>query len=228
VRSRLSDRSVLILLLAVPLWLLAGCASSKAVRPSDVQHGPSGLKRIAVVSFERLTPSDASRSAGMPIGGTVLPACESSDRADAVVQELFLDRLERMATVSVIPPYQNEFLYRKLREDDPRLPGVAKLVRLGKALEADGVAAGYVSCFRERVGYAYSVQRPASVTFGIYLIRVRDGEIVWGGVYDKTQQSFTENLLQASTFFRRGMKWVTAAELAEDGVDELLKSFPTP
>jgi hypothetical protein len=64
------------------------------------------------------------------------------------------------------------------------------------------------------------------VTFGIYMIQSSDGDLVWGRIYDKTQQSFSENVLQASTFFSRGLKWVTAAELAEDGVEEMLKTFP--
>ena len=92
--------------------------------------------------------------------------------------------------------------------------------------EADGIVVGYVYRFRERKGYPYSVKRPASVAFEIHLVRVKDGAIVWRGNFDKTQTSLMENLLQMSWFFREGGQWVTAEELAREGVERLLDTYP--
>lgn len=187
---------------------------------------PVVLKRLAVVSFEKLESGDASRMARCPVCGTVYTTCELPQSADLTVQEFFLGKLEQSRNFSVIPPYQSDLVYQKVKSENARAPVSQQLQMTGQALGVDGVVAGYVSCFRERVGYKYSAQRPASVTFGIYLIRVSDGELAWGSMYEKTQQSLSENVLQASTFFSRGLQWVTAAELAEDGVEELLKTFP--
>jgi TolB-like protein len=205
--------------------VLIGCASSTSVRP-ETGKAPVIPKKIAVVPFEKLTSDDGSRVARCPVSGTVFSTCALPQNAEAIVQDFFLQRLEKSGRFVVIPPYQSDNVYRKVKIDYEKASVAEQLQRTGKALEVDAVVIGYVSCFRERVGYAFSAERPASVTFGIYLIQVSDGELVWGRVYDRTQQSFSENVLQSSTFFRRGLRWVTAAELAEDGVDELMKTFP--
>ncbi|MGE5789632.1 MAG: hypothetical protein ACM33C_02080 [Syntrophaceae bacterium] len=211
--------------LCILMPVLIGCASSTSVRPETGKE-PVVPKKIAVVPFEKLTSDDGSRVARCPVGGTFYATCALPQNAEAVVQDLFLQRLEKSGKYAVIPPYQSDTVYRKVRIDYEKASVTEQLQRTGKALEVDAIVIGYVSCFRERVGYAYSAERPASVTFGIYMIQSSDGELVWGRIFDKTQQSFSENVLQSSTFFSRGLKWVTAAELAEDGVDELLKTFP--
>lgn len=219
---------ILIALIAAFCFLvpvLMGCASSTPVRPETGKE-PAVPKKIAVVAFEKLASDDGSRVARCPVGGTVFNTCALPQNAEGLVQEYFLHRLEKSGKFAVIPPYQSDSVYRKVKIDNEKASATQQLQMVGKALEVDAVVIGYVSCFRERVGYAYSAERPASVTFGIYMIQSSDGDLVWGRIYDKTQQSFSENVLQSSTFFSRGLKWVTAAELAEDGVEEILKTFP--
>ena len=218
--------SAITFILCIVLITFFGCASSTSVRPTESGKEPVVPKKIAVVPFEKLTSDDGSRVARCPVGGTVYSTCALPQNAEVLVQELFLQALEKSVKASVIQPYQSDPVYRKVKSDNPNASVMQQLQITGKALEVDGVIIGYVSCIRERVGYAYSVERPASVTFGIYMIQSSDGDLVWGRIYDKTQQSFSENILQASTFFSRGLKWVTAQELAEDGVNELLKTFP--
>ena len=219
---------ILIALIAAFCFLvpvLMGCASSTPVHPETGKE-TAVPKKIAVVAFEQLASDDGSRVARCPVGGTVFNTCALPQNAKGLVQEYFLQRLEKSGKFAVIPPYQSDSVYRKVKIDNEKASATQQLQMVGKALEVDAVVIGYVSCFRERVGYAYSAERPASVTFGIYMIQSSDGDLVWGRIYDKTQQSFSENVLQSSTFFSRGLKWVTAAELAEDGVDEILKTFP--
>jgi hypothetical protein len=187
---------------------------------------PVVLKKLAVVSFEKLESGDSSRTARCPVCGTVYTTCELPRNADLLVQEFFVGKLEQSGKFAILPPYQSDLVYQRIKGENLKAAVTQQLQMTGRALGVDGVVAGYVSCFRERVGYKYSAERPASVTFGVYLIRVSDGEMVWGNIYDKTQQSLSENVLQASTFFSRGLKWVTATELAEDGVEEILKTFP--
>ena len=219
-------RFALFAALCILMPVLTGCASSTPVRTAEAGKEPAVPKKIAVVPFETLTSDDGSRVARCPVGGTFYATCALPQNVEVLVQDLFLQKLEKSGKPAVIPPYQSDPVYRKVKGDNPNAPVTQQLQMTGKALEVDAIVIGYVSCFRERVGYAYSAERPASVTFGIYMIQSSDGDLVWGRIYDKTQQSFSENVLQASTFFSRGLKWVTAAELAEDGVDEILKTFP--
>ena len=219
-------RFALFAVLCIFLPVLIGCASSTPVRTVQSGKEPVVLNKLVVVSFEKLMSGDSSRAARCPVGGTFFTTCDLPQNAALTVQEYFLGKMEKSGKFTIIPPYQSDIVYQKVKGENPKEAVTRQLQMTGKALGADGVVAGYVSCFRERVGYTYSAERPASITFGVYLIRATDGEIVWGSVYDKTQQSLSENILQASTFFSRGLKWVTAAELAEDGVEEMLKTFP--
>ena len=61
--------------------------------------------------------------------------------------------------------------------------------KAGAELEADGVIVGFVYRYRERVGYNYAAEKPASIFFEIQLFRSNDGALVWKGIFDKTQTS---------------------------------------
>lgn len=102
------------------------------------------------------------------------------------------------------------------------------LVDIGKSVKADAVMIGTIYRFRERVGAALGVDSPASVAFAIELIRVADGRIIWRRPFDETQQSLDENLLNIGKFFSRRGKWVTAEELATEGLEEMMKTLPKP
>ena len=202
----------------------AACASEKDRLRTDAEKAV--LKRIAIVPFQRLAPDDSSsRAVRCPICGTVYPACELPQNAEMVVQDVFVEEFSAHKQWTLIPMDRVSAVYNRISSQDLKDTPAEELSKVGKELEADGVVIGYVSCFRERKGYALSAERPASVTFGVYLVRAGDGAMVWGKIFDKTQQSLMENLFQASTFFKRP-KWLTARELAEEGVEEILKSYP--
>jgi len=50
--------------------------------------------------------------------------------------------------------------------------------------------------------------------------------MVWKGVFDKTQKSLMENVLGASYFVKDRGRWLTAKELAGQGMTDVLKGFP--
>jgi hypothetical protein len=100
------------------------------------------------------------------------------------------------------------------------------LKKVGNELETEGIIVGYVYRYRERMGYPYSAEKPASVAFEIHLVRVSDGVIVWKGIFDKTQKSLMENIFQIASFVKERGQWVTAKELATEGIDAILEKFP--
>jgi hypothetical protein len=97
---------------------------------------------------------------------------------------------------------------------------------MGKELKADFVMLGILFRFEERVGSSLGVEKPASVAFDLHLFRLRDGVRVWDGKFDETQKPLFDNLLQTGSFIRRKAQWLTAAELAEVGMEEMLKKLP--
>jgi hypothetical protein len=99
-------------------------------------------------------------------------------------------------------------------------------IKVGKGLEADFIFIGYLFRYEERIGSSLGVERPASVSFDLHLFRLRDEKMVWMGKFDETQRPLSENLFKIGSFVRRKGSWLTAAELASVGMDEMLRKLP--
>ncbi|MBW1649666.1 MAG: hypothetical protein JRJ44_03105 [Deltaproteobacteria bacterium] len=102
---------------------------------------------------------------------------------------------------------------------------LASLLRRGKTARADIVLAGYIYRFEDRVGADYAVDSPASVTFHIYIIDVKAEKILKGRSFSETQKPLSDNLFSISKFFKRAGKWVTAKDMAYDGLNNILKEL---
>jgi hypothetical protein len=72
--------------------------------------------------------------------------------------------------------------------------------------------------WRERDGSEIGATKPASVDFVLYLIDVRTGAMVRQFHFDETQQSLVANILDAKKFVSRSGRWLSAMELAQEGL----------
>lgn len=84
----------------------------------------------------------------------------------------------------------------------------------------DAVLSGVVRRYIERVGGPGGAFKPASVWFSQEL-RTLEGELIWSGTFEETQRSLSEDLGSLPRAWKRGFKWLTAAQLATEGADEL-------
>jgi hypothetical protein len=91
---------------------------------------------------------------------------------------------------------------------------------LAKRLNADATLVGQVLVFQERVGSRMGASPAAAVGFEVKVVAA-DGQVLWAGNYYERQRPMTE----LYGFIHR-WAFVTAEELAEYGVDEVLKEFP--
>ncbi|MEK6683416.1 MAG: hypothetical protein AABY46_02010 [Nitrospirota bacterium] len=110
-------------------------------------------------------------------------------------------------------------------ETEP-LSDLQRAKQIGKLLNTSTVLLGSVTTFVEREGTALGIQRPASVGFTVQLIHAEDGHLLWKAVYHETQKSLMEDISAFRLFFKRGSRWLTAAELSEDGVERLMAVSP--
>jgi len=53
-----------------------------------------------------------------------------------------------------------------------------------------------------------------------------DGLILWKARFDKAQISLSENLFDIQTFLKAKGRWMTAGELADIGLTEIVETFP--
>ncbi len=206
---------------------LSGCASKTGASGNHLRKGEVVFTKIAVVPFQRMISEDTSvKTVCCPLCGKIFGTCKSSKGAEKVVEKIFFRKLKECGQFVLVSTNRVEGIYERISIDSLKATPLAILREVGKEMGADGVVAGYVYCYGERKGYPYSVEKPASVAFGIHLIRVSDGALVWRGVFDRTQSSLLENILKVSSFLKQGGKWLTADELSEVGVNEVLKTFP--
>ncbi len=209
-------------------FLLSGCAQDKGTRAKTFQWaGEGGANKIAIVPFQKMVSLDPSVThLRCPLSGAVLETCESEINSEKIVEKIFAKKLKAYRRYVIIPQERVRGIYKRISAESFKVSPVDLFKKVGDELEADWVATGYVFCYKDRKGFSYSVKRPASVTFCVHLFRVDDGELVWRKIFDKTQTSLMENLLDVSSFVKGGGGWLTAEELAELGVDKILKTFP--
>jgi hypothetical protein len=181
-------------------------------------------KRIAVIPFQKILPDEGSTMAVGPLGGGYTSG-KIERGAENVVEEYTVDKLREFKEVQIIPLEKVEAVYSRVAAESLKTPLLSVLKKTGSELQADVIAVGYVYRFTERVGYDFSAEHPASVVFEIYLLNVSDGSTIWHGVFDKTQKSLMADVFQAPSFFKGGAKWLTANQLAKQGIEEIFKTF---
>ncbi|HME62306.1 MAG TPA: hypothetical protein VKH62_13770, partial [Candidatus Binatia bacterium] len=61
-----------------------------------------------------------------------------------------------------------------------------------------------------------------SVAFVLDLIDVRRGDVIWSARFDETQKSLSENIFAIGDIGQRGVRWLTAEQLTQEGVRKAL------
>lgn len=163
-----------------------------------------------------------------PICGTICEGGEIEGDPGAYLTEHLMAYLNKNTSLNLVPPHRAQRLRYTLLSGDVSLGERRLLADIGKAADADAVLSGIIFRFRQRQGRALSVERPASVAFGLHLIRVEDGRVVWARHFDETQKTLSENLFAVRTFVSRGARWLSAEELGLHGLKESMKEFPFP
>ena len=103
--------------------------------------------------------------------------------------------------------------------------GVFNGSRLSQARKVGAQAgndAAMISTIKRFVSRDASQSRPASVAFDYKLIAVESGQVLCSGAFDETQQPLLYNIFSLKRAIRRNFKWISAEELAREGlVDKL-------
>jgi hypothetical protein len=184
-------------------------------------------KRIAIISFQPLVPeAESGNTVFCPLCGTSSSSGIILKGSEKIIEEIFVDKLSELKGLELIPSDKVEGVYKRIASESIKEPLMKRLRKAGNEIGADFLAVGYVYRYTERVGYKYSSEHPASVVFEIHLIKTSDGSLIWRGFFDKTQKSLMEDVFQISSFFKGGGKWLTARQLAEQGMGKVFETFP--
>lgn len=199
-------------LLTLILVYLSGCSFAPGNLQSKHSTDLEGrkIRRIAV-----LPPSPAAITP--PAKGVLgAPADQRPSGRDAP------ERLAKLVhtAMTVLPNWQI-ISDREVSEVEQSLgptPESVRLKRIGEQVYADAVLAGRVLRYRERVGDEWGAKSPASVAFILDLVDVRRGDVIWSARFDETQKPLSDNIFALGQIGQRGIRWLTADQLMDDGV----------
>lgn len=198
-------------LTCIALLLLAGCSigsgNVQSRRVTDLES--RRIHRIAV-----MPPNEETAPLPKAIPGTTEPRNPERDAAETLTRIIY----------SVMAPMPNWQIVsdNEVREISQGMAAAsgdpARLRRIGEMVYADAVLVSHVRRYRERVGDEWGAKSPASVGFVLDLIDVRRGDIVWSASFDETQKSLSENIFALGDITQRGVRWLSADQLAQEGV----------
>jgi len=198
--------------------------------PKYQYHGresfPPGIEKIVVVGFKAaILQGESPDLFRSPVSGETITAEPVSEEvAEEMTSDLF-NSLKKIGKYSLISPGQARGVYSALLSQDINISATEMLKKIGKSFSSDAVLFGYIYRWRERVGTEYGIETPASVAFDLSLVSPDNGAVLWRGIFNKTQLSLSENLLDFSTFIRSKGRWLTSRELAQIGLEKLMKEW---
>jgi hypothetical protein len=200
--------------------------SCQAAKQPDAMPRDWQPKRVGVLPFQ-LGVTDAS-------GGAVRSPLTGAAFVPGPVQEgaaLFLDEaldrsLPEVTSLEVVPVEVAGRVFERLRRENISLPLRQAAMQAGQQVGVDGVLIGCVFRFSERVGETFAADRPASAAFDLALVRVSDGAVIWKNTFDESQRAVSEDLIEASQYMSRGVRWFSVREWGDYGLEQLLKRFP--
>ncbi|MFW5498290.1 MULTISPECIES: hypothetical protein [unclassified Maridesulfovibrio] len=204
----------LLILCVFALGALSGCASK-----SDLVKLPRPSGKIAVAGFTNpvfnwellagYLPHE-----GKPINKDILQQLDAK-----MVGVLSKHGVTAFARPAITRQCQEIEVFENL--GGRREAAFAYWVKVGQCMSADYILVPQIIFWQDLRGMQkadFNIQ-PASVIIDLYLIDVNNRRIIRRFHYDETQQPLTENMLEAGTFFKRGGKWVTAMQLADEALE---------
>jgi hypothetical protein len=97
-------------------------------------------------------------------------------------------------------------------------------LEVGKCIPADFIVVPFVFKWQERDGGEWGVESPAAVVMDFYLLDVNNKQ-VQRFHFEEEQLSLSENILDIDKFFKRRGRWVTASDLAKEGIKEFCEEL---
>lgn len=148
-----------------------------------------------------------------------------------IADEQMLAALDRAFLDSLAKQTQRGVVYAPLiaKPDTTQRSGRATAldywVAVGQAANVDLLLVPQVIHIRERQGGQAGVSTSAEILMDIFLVDVRGATLAARSNYEEKQVGLTDNLLTLPKFIERGGAWVTALELAQEGMDKAIREF---
>ena len=229
-----------LLMLTVLAFVVAGCSGWKVTTESSDQLPRYTIRSMALMPFTAIATPQVRDQDGFYLStpqsmqpqhlSLAIPSeVEPPPRQAAVVPanaaeritQLFWSRLQERDGLQIVPLGDSAKAASAEGALSTAKPEAAA-ASAAKKLKADAAMIGFVEVYQERVGSRLGANPAASVGFEVKVVAA-DGRVLWVGRYYERQRPLTEDFVG---FVKRYGMFVTAEELAEYGVEEILKEFP--
>ena len=172
------------------------------------------IRRIAVLPPIAAPSAPAAKT---PLGSAPDQRVGERDAAEHLAKYI-------QSAMSSLPNWQivSDSEIREVEQSLGPTSEAVRLRRLGEMVYADAVITGRIQRYRERVGDEWGAKSPASVAFVLELVDARRGDVIWTARFDETQKSLSENIFAIGDIGKRGIRWLTADQLAEEGVKKAI------
>ena len=195
--------------------LLAGC--QKAVEPSRYIM-PDVV--VAIAPFTQPTQTSELLSGFIPEGQKPIPA-----KSLAALDSLFRTKLHTDKHTYVFLS-ESDIRGPLVKDERGRRNALVTWAERARRAGADMIVVPHIVMLQERVGGEAGAVSAASVNEDFYLIDARKPEaLLQRSHFAEEQQSLVNDLTQIGSFFRRGGKWVSALELAGEGMDKAVEEI---
>ncbi|WP_320175959.1 hypothetical protein [Maridesulfovibrio sp.] len=204
----------LLILCVFALGALSGCATK-----SDLVKLPRPSGKIAVAGFTNPVFNWELLAGYLPHEGKPIDKDILQKLDDKMVGVLSKHGVTAFARPAITRQCQEIEVFENL--GGRREAAFAYWVKVGQCMSADYILVPQILFWQDLRGMQkadFNIQ-PASVIIDLYLIDVNNRRIIRRFHYDETQQTLMENVLEADTFFKRGGKWVTAMQLADEALE---------
>mgnify|MGYP000221463098 CR=1 FL=1 len=203
------------LLVLCSLCLLAGCQKApeqqRLIMPDLV---------VAVAPFTQPTQTTELLSGFIPEDQQKI-----SDQTLAQLDDLFRGKLDRSKHPYVF--LSNADIRGDMARDERgRRSALVTWAERARKAGADMIIVPQIITMQERVGGKAGVVTAAAVNEDFYLIDAREpATLVMRTHFAEEQKPLANDLTKIGAFFRRGGSWLTAQELAAEGMDKAVEEF---
>ena len=208
--------------LMVDGYLTRRAAAQSRDEPINIQWEKIGVMPF----FKGRRSTETGESVTCPICELSFKAENIKDGADRAITRYVQEALERRYRGKVIALEEVSMVYQEIPRDDVKDTPRSLAQKAGVALGADFMIVGTLWRYRDRIRFDIGLETGASVAFEVYLIEVSSGKTVWKKRFDETQRPLTEDIRGAKVLIKKGVRWLSADELARYGVEEVLKKIP--
>ena len=191
------------------LALLSGCARTTAqVQPEDLLP----IKTIIVLPVEILSDGQGSRPA---------KDMQQLEKGQVLLNTMLAEYFSDRKDIALLTPGQRDALEKEMIRCR-----TSAVVTICRTKVADAVLLCTLQRFTEREGTEYSIVNPASVAFDYKLVHAETGQAICSGTFSETQQPLLADMFQFFKKAKRGVKWLSADELARDGFQQKIADCP--